>query len=191
MEQTQSTNPSRLSLIVAAVIIVIVAALSAAVLFQPGRQVSGYEIDIPPSLAPHMNATTVAGIAVQYLDRQTAHLASPDLHLEPRVGRVAASLAADVRALEPAVRPQTALAQPARLVWVVFADGDFLNVGDLEWSSAGTPARSGTIVVDDATATIIGVYPHSPPAPHTPPARPTPRPTTAVASPSASPSASP
>jgi hypothetical protein len=43
---------------------------------------------------------------------------------------------------------------------VVEVTGDLLNVHDLPWSKGEFPAPSGTIVIDDATKTILGVYPN-------------------------------
>lgn len=40
--------------------------------------------------------------------------------------------------------------------------GDFLNLDDLPWSSRGGADPSGSIVIDDTSGTILGVYPHDP-----------------------------
>ena len=70
--------------------------------------------------------------------------------------------ARDARQLERRIPDAQPAAQPDRIVWIVRVSGDFLNLHDLPWSQSGTPDPSGTIVIDDATGTILGVYPHDP-----------------------------
>lgn len=147
-------------LLAAAAIIVIVAAAVAGAVFRPGRVVSGYKIEIPVGMSPQMPPTSVAAVAVGYLDGQTPQLAAPNLHAEPHILRVVAARAVDVRALEPAVPEARAEAAVERIVWVVLGKGDFLNLRDYAWSVRGDPNTTGTIVIDDATGSILGVYPH-------------------------------
>jgi hypothetical protein len=78
------------------------------------------------------------------------------------VRSVAAVRAADAAAIEPRVPAQDVAASPGRVVWVASVTGDFLNLHDLPWSRAGNPEWSGNIVIDDATGTILGVYPSGP-----------------------------
>ena len=75
---------------------------------------------------------------------------------------VSAVRAAAAPSLEPGVPAEAVAADPGRAVWVASVTGDFLNLHDLPWSSAGVPYPSGTIVIDDATGTILGVYSSGP-----------------------------
>jgi predicted NBD/HSP70 family sugar kinase len=121
---------------------------------------SGYTVSIEPGIQPQTSAARAAGVARRYLDEQTPELAAPELHVDPRIMRLSAARAADVRQVEPGVPEQAAAGQPDRIVWVVSATGDFLNLHRLEWSEAGMAYPSGNIVIDDATAAVLGVYPH-------------------------------
>lgn len=154
---------SWLILLVVGAIVVIVAVGAAAILFRPSRALSGYTIDVAADVRPQMIPTSVVAVAVAYLDEQTPALAAPDLHVEPSIIRVVAAQAADVRTVEPAISDGSAMAQPERIVWVVFAVGDFLNLHDLPWSSASRPDPKGTVVIDDASGTILGVFPAAEP----------------------------
>ncbi len=73
-----------------------------------------------------------------------------------------ATLARSAHDLESGVPDAQAAAAPERIVWVVRASGDFLNLHDLPWSSRGTPYSSGTLVIDDGTDAVLGVYPRAP-----------------------------
>jgi hypothetical protein len=65
--------------------------------------------------------------------------------------------------LEPAIQVAAAIADVHRVVWVAAVTGDLLNLNDLAWSRSGDPGGTGTIVIDDASLSILGVYPHQPP----------------------------
>ena len=123
---------------------------------------SGYTVSIADGLTPTISAARAAAIARHYLDQQTRDLAAPGIHVDPIVRSVSAVRAAAAASLEPGVPAQTVSADPGRVVWVASVTGDFLNLHDLPWSSAGDPYPSGNIVIDDATETILGVYPSSP-----------------------------
>ena len=60
------------------------------------------------------------------------------------------------RQLERRIPDAQAAARPDQIARV---SGDLLDLHDLPWSSGGTPDPSGTIVIEDVTATILGVYP--------------------------------
>jgi hypothetical protein len=118
-----------------------------------------YRVYVAAGAHPAMSAGIAAGIATRYLNDQTAELAAPELHRLPMVLAASAVFARDAARLEPRVPAGAVAEQPDRLVWVVEVTGDLLNLNDLAWSSGGSPDASGTIIVDDATKTILGVYP--------------------------------
>ena len=124
--------------------------------------VPGYTVSVAAGVTTTTSAARAAAIARHYLDLQTPELAAPNLHADPIVRSVAAVRAADAVRLEPAVPAEAVAADPGRVVWVAAVTGDFLNLHDLPWSSAGTPYPSGNIVIDDATGNILGVYPSGP-----------------------------
>jgi hypothetical protein len=137
----------------------------------PGAN-SGYTVSIGPGIEPQTSAARAAAVARRYLDEQTPEIAAPELHIDSWIIRLSAARAADVRQIEPGVPEQAAAAQPDRVVWVVSATGQFLNLHRLEWSEAGMAYPSGNIVIDDATAAILGVYPHDLPGVPMPTLRP-------------------
>jgi hypothetical protein len=60
------------------------------------------------------------------------------------------------------------------IVWITKGVGDYLNVSDRPWSHrtgatndvCQLPGPEGTLVIDDGSGEIIGVYPESPGYPH-------------------------
>jgi hypothetical protein len=118
-----------------------------------------YRVEIASGAQTATSAEIVAGIATRYLNDQTAELAGPELHRPPRILAASAVFARDAAKLEARVPPGAVAQRPDRIVWVVEVTGDLLNLRDLAWSSGGSPDASGTIVIDDATKTILGVYP--------------------------------
>lgn len=122
----------------------------------------GYTVSVAAGVTTATSADRAAAIARHYLDIQTPELAAPELHSDPMVLSVAAVRAAHSPKLEPAVPANAVAADPGRVVWVASVTGDFLNLHDLPWSRAGTPDRGGNIVIDDATGSILGVYPGGP-----------------------------
>lgn len=121
-----------------------------------------YSVTIAPGVRPATPNGRIAAIARRYLDDQMPELAAPNIHQPPVVISATATLARDARQLQPRIPDAQPAAQPDRIVWIVRVSGDFLNLHDLPWSQSGTPDPSGTIVIDDATGTILGVYPHDP-----------------------------
>ncbi len=122
----------------------------------------GYTVSVAGGVTTTTSADRAAAIARHYLDLQTPELAAPGIHADPIVRSVAAVRAVDSARLEPGVPAQAVASDPSRVVWVASVTGDFLNLHDLPWSSAGTPYPSGNIVIDDATGSILGVYPSGP-----------------------------
>ena len=124
----------------------------------------GYTVSVDTGITPTTTADRAAAIARHYLDLQTPALAAPEIHTDPIVRSVSAVRAADAPGFEPRVPADAVAVDPGRVVWVAAVTGDFLNLNDLPWSSAGHPYPSGNIVIDDASGTILGVYP-GPPGP--------------------------
>jgi hypothetical protein len=121
-----------------------------------------YSVAIGDGVQPVTSNGQIAAIARHYLDEQTRELAAPGIHVPPRIFSVTATLARSAHDLESGVPDAQAAAAPERIVWVVRASGDFLNLHDLPWSSRGTPYSSGTLVIDDGTDAVLGVYPRAP-----------------------------
>jgi hypothetical protein len=123
---------------------------------------SGYTVRVADGITPATPAARVAALARHYLDLQTPELAAPGIHTDPLVKSVSAVRAADAASLEPAIPADAVAADPGRVVWVASVTGDLLDLHDLPWSRAGAPNTSGTVVIDDATGAILGVYPRAP-----------------------------
>jgi hypothetical protein len=102
----------------------------------------------------------IAAIARHYLDAQGP--AADGAPLPTTIQGLTATLARDVARYEAGVTAAQIAQQPDRVVWVVEASGDFLNLNQMTWTGPGAPATAGTIVIDDGTDTILGVYPHAP-----------------------------
>lgn len=154
------------SWVVAAIAVVIALVAVGAEIAQRVTQLPAANLDYSVVIAEGVRPVTsngqVAAIARRYLDGQTPELAAPGIHDAPMIISMTATLARLAPALEVGVPEAQVAAAPDRIVWVVKASGDFLNLHDLPWSSHGTPYPSGRLVIDDATGTILGVYPHAP-----------------------------
>ena len=108
-------------------------------------------------------------ISRAYLDAQTPELAAPELHAPPQITAVWAVHANDGIALDGCIPS----GQGDRIVWITKGTGDYLNLVDRAWSKAASaelvcsgPGPAGTIVIDDASGTILGVYPENSAYPH-------------------------
>lgn len=149
------------SWVVAAIAVVIALVVIGAAVVQRVTRLPAANLDYSVVIAEGVRPTTsngqVAAITRHYLDEQT-----PETHVPPRVITMTATFARSASALEACVPTGPVAAAPDRIVWVVHASGDFLNPHDLPWSSQGTPYPGGNMVIDDATWTILGVYPHAP-----------------------------
>ena len=117
---------------------------------------------IADGVQPVTSNGQIAAIARHYLDEQTRELAAPGIHVPPMIFSVTATLARSAHDLESGVPDAQAAAAPERIVWVVRTSSDFLNLHDLPWSSRGTSYSSGTLVIDDGTDAVLGVYPRAP-----------------------------
>ena len=132
---------------------------------------SAYTVSVAPGLHPRMVAADVVSVIHGYLDEQTPELAVPDMHVPANVTHVWAVTATDARTLDPCIPVENSEA----IVWVTMGAGDYLNLRSHSWSSnysqaaAADPAQraclgpshEGTMVVDDATGEILGVFPGS------------------------------
>jgi hypothetical protein len=130
---------------------------------------TGYVISVSPELHPRMRPTDAARITLAYLAEQTPEIAAPELHIAPRIASVSLVRASAARTLDGCIPAQSS----DDLVWVTKGVGDYLNLRDHPWSrttmqanadtqatlTCGGPGPAGTIVIDDATGTILGVYP--------------------------------
>lgn len=123
---------------------------------------TGYAVTIGYGNVPVTPDAQAAAIARHYLDQQTPELAAPQLHSAPTVISETAVLARTAASLEPGLPSAALAARPDRVLWVVKVEGDFLDLHDLPWSTSAAPGPEGAIVIDDASGTILGVYPHVP-----------------------------
>jgi hypothetical protein len=144
-----------------------IAVLVAACSFGYPTANGAYDVSIGDGLHPRMSADDAVAITLTYLARQTPEIAAPELHVKPDVTQVWAVRASDVRSLDGCAPGQTS----SDIVWVTKGVGDYLNLHDLPWSR-GTeqtddplviacegPGPAGTLVIDDATRSVLGVYP--------------------------------
>ncbi len=165
MGGTMTRDSSRGPLVLVATLAVMAAGLLAFIVTR-GTDVPpatpGYSVTVAESVTPNTPAERAAAIARHYLDLQTPELAAPGIHADPVVKSVSAVRADEAAALEPAIPADAVAADPGRIVWVASVTGDLLNLHDLSWSRAGTPYWSGTIVIDDAGGTVLGVFPGGP-----------------------------
>jgi hypothetical protein len=137
-----------------------------------------YTETIAPGLHPRLTAADAVRIAREYLDAQVANLLAPDMKTTPHVTSVVAVTASDARAVDGCI-PQK---ESDAIVWVTMGDGDYINAENHPWSSQMTNSTDpvvrgcsdngtrGTIVVDDASGSILGVYPVNPLFAHPTPA---------------------
>ncbi len=153
--------PLAMTSMAAIVVLVVIGILVAQRVSQVPAANTDYSVGIAPGVRPVTPNAQVAAIARHYLDEQTPSLAAPGIHVPPIVFTVTATLARDARQIEPGIPVARVAEQPDRIVWIVRATGDFLILHDLPWSSQGTPLSNGNIVIDDASRTILGVYPHA------------------------------
>ena len=146
-----------------AILVAAVLWVSASLFSQVAPAAGAYPVTIAPGTQPVLTSQRVAAISRGYLDVQTPQLAAPELHQPPLVLAEWATRARDASVQEPRIPRDAVAQQPDRVVWVVLVSGDFLNLSDYPWSRSGAPDPGGNIVIDDASGSILGVYPHDPP----------------------------
>ena len=134
---------------------------------------------IAAGLSPRLGASDAYGITLDYLRRASAE-AEPGTGAAPRLQAIWAVAADDAPTLDGCIPA----GKGAGIVWVSVGTGTYLNLSAHPWSepssaavtpaqhACGDPGLAGTIVIDDATGAILGVYPYGGPAS----ARPTPAP---------------
>jgi hypothetical protein len=140
-----------------------------------------YAASIGPGLTPRMSAQDAINITRRYLDDQAPEIIDADTHIPPAIRAVWAVPASDAWRVDGCIPAVSGTGT----VWITTGDGDYLNLHDQAWSTAlgpadrpdtsrwrcAAPGPQGTIVIDDATGDILGVYPESPGLPHpSPPA---------------------
>jgi hypothetical protein len=133
-----------------------------------------YLASVAPELHPRLTAQDAINISRRYLDDQTPELAAPELHSPPRITSAWAVRAHEASALDGCIP----VVSGDQIVWVTKGGGDYLNLSDHPWSTrlnsadqlvpdpvrliCESPGPLGTLVIDDATGVILGVYPESP-----------------------------
>jgi hypothetical protein len=135
-----------------------------------------YSTSIAEGLRPRLTAADTVAISRAYLDAQTPEIAAPELHVEPHITATSAVTASVARSLDGCIPDEPS----TQIVWITRGVGDYLNLRDLPWSTTtrqenadtaaaltcGGPGPAGTIVIDDATGAILGVYPEMGSYPH-------------------------
>jgi len=118
-------------------------------------------------LSPRLTGSDAYRITLGYLAAASAE-AEPGTVVAPGIHAMWAVTANDAAGLDGCIPT----GKGTGIVWVTKGAGTYLNLADHAWSSttpaaddpAGAcsyPAPAGTIVIDDATGEILGVYPDS------------------------------
>ncbi len=129
-----------------------------------------YTLSIAPGLHPRLIADEAISITRGYLDAQTPQIAAPEEHIPPHVTGVWAVPANAARTIDGCIPAEAS----GQIVWITKGVGDYLNLSDHPWSpqseasdlTCSGPGPAGTIVIDDVTQVILGVYPGDPVNPH-------------------------
>lgn len=126
--------------------------------------------EIEPGLlddSTHLDADDAVAVSRDYLARMRPIIAAPELHVVARITSARAMRGTDAWTVDPCI-PR---ADDPTTVWVTHGEGDFLNLVDFAWSrhfgqfdqgfdlECRGAAPSGSIVIDDTTGYILGVYP--------------------------------
>jgi hypothetical protein len=128
-------------------------------------------VSIAPGLQPRLTPDDAEAISRAYLDQQTPEIAAPELHIAAHITNVWAVAKSEAWALDGCI-PSVA---GDGIVWVTRGQGDYLNFAEHPWSGVLgfrdqvnpdetrlrclSPGPVGTLVIDDATGSILGVYP--------------------------------
>jgi hypothetical protein len=154
--------------------IILVVAMLGGCALAAGPTNGPFAVTIAPGVQPRLRAADAVAITRQYLAQQQPELAAPDLHIDANVTEVWALPAAQASALDGCIPSQSS----GSTVWVTRGVGDYLNLRDYPWSTTPKqtddrtgiachgPGPAGILVIDDATGTILGVYPLVPGYPH-------------------------
>jgi hypothetical protein len=129
-----------------------------------------YTSTVAPGLHPRLTAADAVKIARDYLDGQVVNLLAPGMKTTPHVKSVVAVAAKNARQQDGCIPSE----DTDQIVWVTSGEGDYMNMGDHPWSQSAAHVYGstdptvlgcsdngprGTIVIDDATGTVLGVYP--------------------------------
>jgi hypothetical protein len=127
----------------------------------PVPQMEEFDIDAPARLRPLLTPDEAARVALDHIAAQPVLPVGGDHPLEADIGDVTLIQAPDAPLFEADLPPAMAeSAGPSFLVWIVtFRRGNLLNQAVLPWSMPGPPGHCGSIVIADAGATVLGVYP--------------------------------
>jgi hypothetical protein len=116
---------------------------------------------------PRLRPDAAVSIGRDFLARMRPIIAAPELHVVASFTSADAVQGTAAWSIDPCI-PKV---DDATTVWVLRGEGDFLNLVDFVWSrsfgqfdegfdlACRGAERSGTIVVDDTTGYILGVYP--------------------------------
>jgi len=123
---------------------------------------------VATGLAPHLMASDAYRITMDYLHSASAG-ADPATIAAPSLTSIWAVTADQAAALDGCIPT----GKGSGIVWVTKGTGTYLNVASHAWSSptgsvvCSAPGPAGTIVIDDATGAILGVFPYAGPSfPH-------------------------
>jgi hypothetical protein len=126
-----------------------------------------FPVQVAPGLTPRLSGADAYRITLDYLARSAAE-AEPGTVIPPELRTIRAVTANQAAGLDGCIPP----GKGTQIVWVTTGVGTYLNLGDYLWSSTTPspsdprgactyPGPAGTIVIDDATGAILGVYPDS------------------------------
>ena len=142
-----------------------VAIIAALIVGGCGPWNDSYTVVTTPEVRPRLSAGDAVRISRDYLDAQTPEIAAREMHVPPMITAVWAIRAAEAASIDNCIAAPN---EGDAVVWVTKGHGDYLNLVDRAWSQSssrearlecGTPSTQGTLVIDDATGSILGVYP--------------------------------
>ena len=121
---------------------------------------------VASGLSPRLQASDAYRITLDYL-HQASLRAEPGPTIEPSLTSMWAVTADQAAALDGCIPT----GKGGGIVWVTKGRGPYLNLATHPWSTpsgsevCSAPGASGTIVIDDATGAILGVFPITGPHP--------------------------
>jgi hypothetical protein len=123
---------------------------------------------VAPGVTPHLKASDAYRITLDYLTRADAS-AEPGTAVAPSLTSIWAVTADQAAALDGCIPT----GKGSGVVWVTKGQGTYVNLASHPWppttesgACSGT-GPAGTVVIDDATGLILGVYPYAGPSfPH-------------------------
>lgn len=127
----------------------------------PVPEMDEFDIDAPAELRPLLTPDAAARVASDHIAAQPALPGVGENRLEADIGDVTLIRAPDAPLFEADLSAAMAeSAGPSFLVWIVtFRRGNLVNPAALPWSTPGPPSRCGSIIIADADAALLGVYP--------------------------------